>query len=146
MDEHPGAWLRATALATALGALAVAASAAEGLGLAHRVLAGISLAPAIVVTVAAWWWRPSLRAVATTTLGLLLAAAGTGALIGAVGHPAGLRGAHVALAALAFAAACVTARRAGLPAAPEGSFRDHVTLTKPRIMVLLLVTAACAMV
>jgi protoheme IX farnesyltransferase len=110
------------------------------------VLAGISGAPAIAVVIAACWWRPALRGAAAATLGLLLATAAAGALIAVTGHPASLRAVHVGLAALAFGAACVTAYRAGLPTAPEGSLRDHITLTKPRIMVLLLVTAACAMV
>jgi protoheme IX farnesyltransferase len=129
-----------------VGALAVVVSADEGLGIAHRVLAGVSIAPAVAVAVAAWWWRPALRAPATATVMLLLAAAGTGAVVAAAGHPSAMRGAHVALAAGAFASACATAWRAGLPGVPEGSLRDHVTLTKPRIMVLLLITAACAMV
>jgi heme o synthase len=146
MDESAGAWLRLTALTTAAGSLAVVVSAAAGLGLAHRVLAGLTIAPAIAVAVVAWWWRPALRAAASAALALLLAASGAGALIGAAGESAALRAAHVALAALAFAAACVVVVRAGRPTAPEGSLRDHLTLTKPRIMVLLLITALCAMV
>jgi protoheme IX farnesyltransferase len=144
--DRPGFWLRTTALATAAGSLAVVVSAAGGFGLAHRVLAGRAVAPAIAVVVIAWWWRPVLRAASTASLLLLLAAAGAGALMGAFGRPPALRIVHVALAALAFGAACVSAYRAGRPGAPEGSLRDHITLTKPRIMVLLLVTAACAMV
>ncbi|MDX6494944.1 MAG: heme o synthase [Gaiellales bacterium] len=145
MDERSGAWLRLTALTTAGGSLAVVVSAAAGLGLAHRVLAGLTIAPAIAVAVVAWWWRPALRTAASAALALLLAASGAGALIGAVGDSAAFRTAHVALAALAFAAACVVVLRAGRPTVPEGSLRDHLTLTKPRIMVLLLITALCAM-
>jgi protoheme IX farnesyltransferase len=146
MDEPAGAWLRLTALTTAAGSLAVVVSAAAGLGLAHRVLAGLTIATAIAVAVVAWWWRPAIRAAASAALALLLAASGAGALIGAAGDSAAFRAGHVALAASAFAAACVVALRAGRPTVPEGSLRDHLTLTKPRIMVLLLITALCAMV
>ena len=53
---------------------------------------------------------------------------------------------HVTLAAVAFAASLVLAAATyrGEPA-PRSSWRDYVTLTKPRIMSLLLVTGLCAM-
>ena len=53
---------------------------------------------------------------------------------------------HATLAALAFAAALVTCVQAfrGAPAS-SGPWRDYVTLTKPRIMSLLLVTGAAGM-
>ncbi len=146
MPERPSTWLQLTTFATALGALLVVVSAVEGLGVAHRVLAGLSVAPAVAVAAVAWWWRPALRGASSATLGLLLAAAGSGALTSQIGSSAALHGTHVTLAALAFASASLTAVRAGLPARPEGSLRDHITLTKPRIMSLLLVTAACAMI
>jgi protoheme IX farnesyltransferase len=54
---------------------------------------------------------------------------------------------HVALAALAFAATCVvcalTFRGEHVAA---GTWRDYATLTKPRIMTLLLLTGACGYV
>jgi protoheme IX farnesyltransferase len=57
------------------------------------------------------------------------------------------RSTHVALAGLALAAtavlAALTFRGASIP---RGSLRDYVTLTKPRIMTLLLLTGACGMV
>jgi protoheme IX farnesyltransferase len=56
------------------------------------------------------------------------------------------RGLHLALAATAFAvtvvAASLTFRGQRLPAAP---WRDYLTLTKPRIMSLLLLTGLCGM-
>jgi heme o synthase len=145
MPERPGAWARASALAAAAGSLGVVLAAADGLDVAHRVLAAISVVPATAVVVLAWWLYPALRLPATTALALLLAAAGSGA-IEAAGGGHGSNPAHLALAALALASACWTAVRAGLPMMPEGSLRDHVTLTKPRIMTLLLLTGACAMV
>ncbi len=54
---------------------------------------------------------------------------------------------HATLAALAFAGALVTAAQTfrGAHVAP-GAWRDYVTLTKPRIMTLLLLTGACGMI
>jgi hypothetical protein len=54
--------------------------------------------------------------------------------------------AHVAAAALAFAAALVSAAATfrGAPA-PRTAYRDYVTLTKPRIMSLLLLTGLAGM-
>src|SRR5207245_3937185 len=54
---------------------------------------------------------------------------------------------HATVAALAFAAtlvACVQTFRG--ESVPAGAWRDYVTLTKPRIMTLLLLTGACGMV
>ncbi|TMK34296.1 MAG: protoheme IX farnesyltransferase [Actinobacteria bacterium] len=53
---------------------------------------------------------------------------------------------HVAAAALSFSAAVVAAAATfrGAPA-PRASLRDYVTLTKPRIMSLLLLTGLCGM-
>jgi len=55
-------------------------------------------------------------------------------------------GLHLAFAAVAFAAALVLAVATYRgEAAPAGSWRDYVTLTKPRIMSLLLITGLCGM-
>jgi protoheme IX farnesyltransferase len=54
---------------------------------------------------------------------------------------------HLALAAVAFAVICALAAACCRgDAVPRGAVRDYVTLTKPRIMSLLLVTGACGMV
>jgi heme o synthase len=144
VSERPGGWAQAAALATAAGSLGVVAAATGGLDLAHRILAAFSIAPAAAVAVLAWWWYPRLRGPAFATLALLLAAAASGAIEAATGGTAG--GVHLALAAAATAAACWTVVRAGLRAGPEGSLGDHIELTKPRIMSLLLLTGACALV
>jgi protoheme IX farnesyltransferase len=107
-------------------------SAAGGL---HRVLAALALPPLLALAVAAYAHRrlllPSVCALAFF-------------LVAAVVTPRAL---HVAFAALALAAACVLAVACfrGRPL-PRGSVRDYVTLTKPRIMSLLLVTGACGMI
>ena len=57
-------------------------------------------------------------------------------------------GLHLAAAALAFASTLVLTAlvfRGGLPARASAAWRDYVTLTKPRIMSLLLLTGVCGM-
>jgi protoheme IX farnesyltransferase len=57
------------------------------------------------------------------------------------------RNAHIAFAALALAALLiVTVQAFRGEHVPWGSWRDYVTLTKPRIMSLLLVTGFCGMI
>ena len=134
-----GPWLRLTTLAATGGVAAVVATGQWGL--AHDVTAHLTVAllAAVVLTARVAYPR------------LLLPAAGAFALFGLAGISA-LAGAqdglHLALGGLALAAAAVAAAlafRRGAPA-PAGSWRDYVTLTKPRIMVLLLVTGAGGMI
>jgi protoheme IX farnesyltransferase len=134
-DARPGVALRLTALAAALAALLAVISGVSAGGGLHRVLAALALPPLLAIAVSAYAHRrllaPSLGALAA----FLVAAAVT---------PHAL---HVAFAALALAATSVLAVAVfrGRPL-PRGSARDYVTLTKPRIMSLLLVTGACGMV
>jgi heme o synthase len=128
------AWLRLTAFA---GAVATGLAAASGeLGLAHRGLVAIALPPLVAVVVAALLAHRRLLAPAGSALVLFLLATATWWSTEL----------HVVLAALAFSAALVTTaltfRRAPVAV---GSWRDHVTLTKPRIMSLLLLTGAAGM-
>jgi heme o synthase len=134
-DARPGLALRLTALAAALAALLAVLSGVSAGGELHRVLAALALPPLLAIAVAAYAHRrlllPSLIALAS----FLVAAAVTP------------RGLHIAFAALALAAAAVLAVACfrGKPL-PRGSARDYLTLTKPRIMSLLLVTGACGMI
>jgi len=134
-DARPGLALRLTALAAALAALIAVISGVSAGGGLHRVLAALALPPLIAIAVSAYAHRrlllPSLGALAS----FLVAAAVTP------------RPLHVGLAALALAATSVLAVACfrGKPL-PRGSVRDYVTLTKPRIMSLLLVTGACGMI
>ena len=128
--SRPGPWLRLTVLFAAHATLLAVVSGAASLGAAHRVLAALALPPLVAVVVAAWLTHrrllvPSLAA---------LVSFGAAALVTAPGL-------HLALSALAFAAALATtaATYRGEPAAPS-SWKDYVTLTKPRIMSLLLLT------
>jgi heme o synthase len=134
-DARPGIALRLTALAAALAALIAVISGVSAGGGLHRVLAALALPPLLAIAVSAYAHRrllaPSLGALAA----FLVAAAIT---------PHAL---HVAFAALALATTAVLAVAVfrGRPL-PGGSARDYVTLTKPRIMSLLLVTGACGMI
>jgi protoheme IX farnesyltransferase len=112
----------ATALAVATG----------GSGSVHRVLAALAGPPLAALLVAAVVAHRRLLVPTVVTAVLLLA---TAAAPGA---------AHLALAIPAFAAAVVLAVLAwrGEPVA-AGAWRDYVTLTKPRIMTLLLLTGLC---
>jgi heme o synthase len=134
-DAQAGLALRLTALTAAVAALiAVVSGVSAGAGL-HRVLAALALPPLLAIAVSAYAHRrlllPSLCALAS----FLAAAVVTS------------RGLHVAFAALALAATCVLAVTCfrGKPS-PRGTVRDYLTLTKPRIMSLLLVTGACGMI
>jgi heme o synthase len=130
--ERPGVWLRVTALAAAGAAAATVVSGVLGLGAAHRILAVLALPPLVALVVAAWAIHPRLR----VPTAVALAAFGGAAVV--TGRPA-----HVALAALAFAACVVVA--AGTfrgEAVPAAGWRDYLVLTKPRVMTLLLLTGA----
>ncbi|HYX86373.1 MAG TPA: hypothetical protein VE777_15485, partial [Gaiellales bacterium] len=142
----PGPWLRLTALAALAGAALVVASGALGLGVAHPTLALVALPPMVALTTAAYAAHAHLRRWWTAALGLMLAEVASGAVVivagGAAAHAAHVTLALAALAATA-AAAGATMRTTPAAAAP---WRDYVTLTKPRIMSLLLLTGACGMV
>jgi protoheme IX farnesyltransferase len=130
-----GPWLRLTALAGAAGTLLAVVSGAAGLDAAHRLLAALALPPLVAVVVAAW---VAHRRLLPSALAALLC---FGLAVVVTGHVA-----HVAAAAAAFAAATVSAAATfrGAPA-PHAPLRDYVTLTKPRIMSLLLLTGLCGM-
>ncbi len=142
----PGPWLRLTAVSAVAAAALVVTSGALGLRLAHLTLALVALPPMVAVTTAAYAAHPRLRRWWTAALGLMLAAVGSGASV-ALADDGAARAVHLALAVAALAAttaaAGATMRTTPVAAAP---LRDYVTLTKPRIMSLLLLTGACGMV
>src|SRR5439155_7848389 len=128
----PGFWLRLTALAATGATLLAVVSGAAALGTAHRALAALALPPLVALVVAAWIAHRRLLAPSLAALILF----GTAAIV----MPRPL---HIAFAALAFgASAWAAARSLEGAAASRASARDYVTLTKPRIMSLLLLTGA----
>jgi protoheme IX farnesyltransferase len=132
---RPGPWLRLTALAAAFATLLAVISGAASLGAAHRLLAALALPPLIALVVAAWIAHRRLLLPAVGALVLF----GVAALVTAPGL-------HLALAAVAFGASLLlTAATYRGAAAPPERVRDYVTLTKPRIMTLLLLTGLCGM-
>jgi len=133
---RPGPWLRLTALFAAAATLLAVISGAASLGAAHRLLAALALPPLVALVAAAW--LAHRRLLLPTTAALVLF--GVAALVTAPG-------AHLALSGIAFAATLVAAAATyrGQPVAARASLRDYVTLTKPRIMSLLLITGLCAM-
>jgi protoheme IX farnesyltransferase len=147
----PGPWLRATA-AGAAAATAAAVATGDWDGAPHK--AAVLAALALTVAVAAIVWfgyrgRRLLLAAAGLALALFAAQIAVGAVVAATDEASWASGLHIALGAVSLAATSVMAaltlpgRSAARP--PRGGplpWRDYVMLTKPRIMVLLLLTAA----
>ncbi len=135
-DTAPGPWLRLTALAASAATLLAVVSGAAGLDTAHRLLAALALPPLAALLAAAWFSHRRLLIPVLVATALF----GVAALVT-------VPGLHLALAAAAFAATVVVTALVHRPArVPLGSVRDYVTLTKPRIMTLLLLTGFCGMV
>jgi heme o synthase len=126
--------MRLTGLAAAAATLLAVISGATGFE--HRLLAALALPPLVALVLAGRLARPRLFVPSLITLALF----GAAALVP-------VEPLHATLAALAFAGALVTAAQTfpGAHVAP-GAWRDYVTLTKPRIMTLLLLTGACGMI
>jgi protoheme IX farnesyltransferase len=131
-----GLALRLTAVAAAAGCALAVVTGALDVRSAHSLAAELTAPPLLALLLAGLCSHRRLLPWSVASLALFGAAAAVTT-----------RGAHLAFAALAFAAVCATAARAvrGEPLA-RGSARDYLTLTKPRIMSLLLVTGACGMV
>jgi protoheme IX farnesyltransferase len=142
-----GPWLRLDALAGAFGAALVVASGALGLGLAHDALVALTVPPLVALVIAAALAHPRLLLPAGAALGLVVVDSALGGVVALAGQPPWARGLHLACAVLALGATLLAAAscfRDGEPVR-AGPWRDYVTLTKPRIMSLLLVTAAAGM-
>jgi heme o synthase len=135
-EVRPGPWLRLIAVGASAAAALAVVSGALSLHTAHRALAALALPPLAALVAAAWVAHRRLLAPSVAALALFLVAAL------ATGRPL-----HIAFAALALAAALVaTASTFRGEAVPSAPWRDYVTLTKPRIMSLLLLTGACGMI
>jgi protoheme IX farnesyltransferase len=128
--------LRLTAIAAAAAILVAVISGAAGLGATHQVLSALALPPLVALVLAGMLARPRLLRPSVAALALF----GAAALV----TPPGFHTGFAALALAATLVACVQAFRGAHVEA--GSWRDYVTLTKPRIMTLLLLTGACGMI
>ena len=130
-----GFWARLTAAAAVAGTALAVVSGAAGWGTAHRVLAALALPPLAALAAIAWVTARRQLPAALAALALF----GLAALF--TGHDVHLAVAAAAFAATVFAAAQTFARTG----AATGSLRDYVTLTKPRIMSLLLLTGGAGL-
>jgi protoheme IX farnesyltransferase len=132
----PGPWLRLSALVAAGGTVLAVVSGLENLGTAHRLLAALVAPPLAALVVSAWFAHRRLVAPALAAAALFAAAA---AVPG--------RSAHATLASIALAAIAVVGVESFRGERTRwGDWRDYVALTKPRIMVLLLITGFCGMI
>jgi protoheme IX farnesyltransferase len=142
----PGPVLRLAAIAGAVATAAVVAAAAMSMGDAHRGIALVALPLLVGVAVAAVLAYPALVPASAAAAGLMIATVGSGGLVALSDDAGWARWLHIATAGAALGAAlasivvCFRGR-----SLPLGSWRDYVTLTKPRIMSLLLVTGAAGM-
>ena len=126
-------WARLMAVGAVAGTALAVASGAAGWGTEHRLLAALALP-----------WLAGLAVVAWMSARRLLP--GAVSAIAFFGFAALLRGhdVHLAFAALAFSATALVAAQTMRGRAESGSVRDYVTLTKPRVMSLLLLTGGAA--
>ena len=144
-DRAPGLLLRLAALAAALAAAAVVVSAALGLGRGHWGAALVALPLLVAVLVAAVVSYRRLIVPSAVAVASMLVAIATGGLV-AWSDTTATVALHVAAAGGALAASLVTlAVSFRGEALPFGPWRDYITLTKPRIMSLLLLTGAAGM-
>ncbi|HEU4943098.1 MAG TPA: heme o synthase [Gaiellaceae bacterium] len=129
-----GPWLRLCGLG-ATGAVALVV-ASGSLGLTHRALVAVALPFLVAMVLGAWLAHRDALGAASAALVLYLAA------VASWWSPR----LHVGLAALAAAATAVAAAQLHRGSRPARvAWRDYVTLTKPRIMSLLLLTGAAGM-
>jgi heme o synthase len=142
----PGAAFRLSAAASVVSVALVVVSAALELGTAHWSLALVALPFLVADVVLARLAYPALVRRSVAALAVFLVAIALGGVVAWTGDATWAVALHVGAAAVAFGCAVVVLAGAarGTPA-PLASFRDYLTLTKPRIMTLLLLTGAGGM-
>jgi protoheme IX farnesyltransferase len=142
----PGAAFRLSAAASVVAVALVVVSAALELGTAHWGLALVALPFLVADVVLARLVHPALVRRAVAALAVFLGAIALGGVVAWTGDATWAVALHVGAAAVAFGCALVVLVSAarGAPA-PLASLRDYLTLTKPRIMTLLLLTGAGGM-
>jgi protoheme IX farnesyltransferase len=143
---EPGVLFRISAVASAVAVGLVVVSAVLELGTTHWGTALVALPLLVANVVLARWAYPALLSRTVAALGTFLIAIALGGVVGWSGDASWAATLHVAAAAvaLAFALVVVAVALRG-EGAPLASARDYLTLTKPRIMTLLLLTGAAGM-
>ncbi len=146
VEAAPGAWLRLAALGAAAVTALVVTSGALHLGLPHRLLAILAVPLLTAVVVAAATAHRPLLGFSIAALVLFAGESALGAVVALAGRPEWAVAFHLVFAGLALAAALLSAAASFRGEhVPAGAWRDYLALTKPRIMVLLLITAAAGM-
>ncbi|HEU5264077.1 MAG TPA: heme o synthase [Gaiellaceae bacterium] len=142
----PGPLYGLTASAAALAVGLVVVSAVLELGTTHWGLAAVALPFLVANAVVAWMAYPELVTRAIAAVLLFLVAIVLGGVVAWSGGAAWASVLHVGAAGVALGGALLVVAVAlrGSPV-PLASARDYLTLTKPRIMTLLLLTGAAGM-
>jgi len=142
----PGVLFRLSAAASAVAVGLVVVSAVLELRTTHWCIALVALPLLVANLVLARLAYPALERRAGIALVSLLAAIALGGVVAWSGDASWAVALHVAGAAVAFALGAVVAIGAFRgEATPLAAGRDYLTLTKPRIMTLLLLTGAAGM-
>jgi protoheme IX farnesyltransferase len=145
-DLAAGPIFRLATVAAACATGVVVVSAALELGRGHWAAALVALPFLIATVVLARAAYPRLVRASSTALAALLVAIATGGLVAIVDDARWAVALHVAAAGASLAASLVVLVRSFRgETMPLGPWRDYVTLTKPRIMSLLLLTGAAGM-
>ena len=147
---RPGSWLRLLAVSAAFATAVVVVTGPWSRSHEASVLTALGLLAGVWLSV--WFGHRASRGLVWTSsvaLGLFVVQIGIGGIVALGGESTVALALHIGLGAVSLAAAAVTAglavRRGGV-AAPPAPWRDYVTLTKPRIMSLLLLTGAGGLV
>ena len=142
----PGALFRISAVASSLAVGLVVVSAGLQLGTTHWGVALVALPLLVGNVLLARLSYPFLLRRTVVALAVFLAAIALGGLVAWTGDATWAVGLHVGAAAVALGLTLVVDAGAfrGEPV-PLASARDYLTLTKPRIMTLLLLTGAAGM-
>ena len=142
----PGAFFRLSAAAGAVAVGLVVGSAVLDLGTTHWGVTAIALPLLVANAITAYFGYPALFPRTLATLSAFVLAVALGGVVARSGDATWAVALHVGAAAVALGLGLLvlgTALR-GTPV-PLASARDYVTLTKPSIMVLLLLTGAAGM-
>ncbi|MEO5634588.1 heme o synthase [Gaiella sp.] len=145
-DSAAGPFLRGAIMAAAIATAAVVISATIDSGRGHWAAALVAVPLLVAAVVVARLAYPRLLPATISALAFLLVAIASGGLVAWSDGAAWANVIHVASAGASLAASLVAlvVSFRGDPLA-LGPWRDYITLTKPRIMSLLLLTGAAGM-
>ncbi|HET8968161.1 MAG TPA: heme o synthase [Gaiellaceae bacterium] len=142
----PGVLFRVSAVASAVAVGLVVVSAALELGTTHWGIALVALPLLVANVVLARLACSASERLTLLALVSFLVAIALGGVVAWSGDASWAAALHVGAAAVALGVALVVVARALRgDAVPPASARDYLTLTKPRIMTLLLLTGAAGM-